>query len=89
MTDKLVVFKGKEIRRVLHNDEWWFAIVDIVAGLTDSVNPAGYVKDLRRRDNELSKGWGQIATPLLDPNFWRKTESALSGKGRVFIGLGW
>jgi len=28
------------------------------------VQPEGYVKDLRRRDPELAKGWGQIATPL-------------------------
>ncbi len=33
--------------------------------LTDSVDPNGYIKDMRRRDDELSKGWGQIATPLL------------------------
>lgn len=35
-----------------------------MAVLTDSVQPEGYVKDLRRRDKELAKGWGQIATPL-------------------------
>jgi DNA-damage-inducible protein D len=35
--------------------------------LTDSVQPEGYVKDLRRRDPELAKGWGQIATPLRVP----------------------
>ena len=64
MENKLVVFKGKEIRRTLHNNEWWFAIVDVVAALTDSVDPSGYIKDMRRRDKELSKGWGQIATPL-------------------------
>jgi len=60
----LVVFQEKAIRRTWHNDEWWFAIVDVVAVLTDSVQPEGYVKDLRRRDKELAKGWGQIATPL-------------------------
>ncbi|MBW2737357.1 MAG: Bro-N domain-containing protein [Deltaproteobacteria bacterium] len=65
MENKLVVFKGKEIRRTLHNNEWWFVIVDIVSALTDSINPSGYIKDMRRRDKELSKGWGQIATPLL------------------------
>jgi hypothetical protein len=64
MHNKLVVFKGKEIRRTLHNDEWWFAIVDVVDVLTDSVDPSGYIKDMRRRDAELGKGWGQIATPL-------------------------
>ena len=39
-------------------------IVDVVFVLTGSANPPGYVKDMRRRDEELSKGWGQIATPL-------------------------
>ncbi len=62
--DRMVVFQERAIRRIWHNAEWWFAIVDVVAVLTDSVQPEGYVKDLRRRDKELAKGWGQIATPL-------------------------
>ncbi len=67
MTDEknqLVVFQDKKIRRVLYNGEWWFVIEDIVYALTDSVDPKGYIKDMRRRDEELSKGWGQIATLL-------------------------
>jgi hypothetical protein len=60
----LVVFQEKAIRRTWHNEEWWFCIVDVVAVLTDSAQPEGYVKDLRRRDKELAKGWGQIATPF-------------------------
>ena len=60
----IAVFQETAIRRVWHNEEWWFAIVDVVGVLTDSVQPEGYVKDLRRRDAELAKGWGQIATPL-------------------------
>ena len=60
----LIVFQEKAIRRTWHQEEWWIAIVDVVAGLTDSVQPEGYVKDLRRRDKESGKGWGQIATPL-------------------------
>jgi DNA-damage-inducible protein D len=65
METRLVVFKNKQIRRTFHNNEWWFVISDVVAALTDSVDPSGYIKDMRRRDEELSKGWGQIATPLL------------------------
>ena len=60
----IAVFQETTIRRTWHNEEWWFAIVDVVGVLTDSVQPEGYVKDLRRRDPELAKGWGQIATPL-------------------------
>ena len=62
--NKIILFQEKQIRRVWHNEEWWFVIVDVVEALAESKNPAGYVKDMRRRDPELSKGWGQIATPL-------------------------
>jgi len=64
MTEKLAIFKGKQIRRTIHKNEWWFSVADIVSVLTDSVNPADYIKKMRSRDNELAKGWGQIVTPL-------------------------
>ena len=57
-------YSKKEIRKTLHNDEWWFVIEDVVFALTDSSQPKGYVKDMRRRDKKLAKGWMQIATPL-------------------------
>ncbi len=62
---KIAVFKGQKVRKTIHNNEWWFVIEDVVQVLTDSVQSNGYIKDMRRRDPELSKGWGQIATPLL------------------------
>lgn len=40
-------------------------ITDVVAALTDSIQPGGYLKDMRKRDSELNKGWGQIASPFL------------------------
>ncbi|MEA3241495.1 MAG: Bro-N domain-containing protein [Pseudomonadota bacterium] len=61
---KIDVFRGKEIRRTLHDNEWWFVVADVVAVLTDSVNPSDYIKKMRSRDRELAKGWGQIVTPL-------------------------
>jgi len=60
----IALFQHKEVRRTIHNNEWWFVVADVVAALTDSVDPQGYIKDMRRRDPELAKGWGQIATPL-------------------------
>jgi hypothetical protein len=64
-TTKIAIFRGKQIRKAIHKNEWWFVIVDVVAALTDSKQPDGYIKDMRRRDAELAKGWGQIATPLV------------------------
>jgi len=63
-TTKIAIFRRKEIRRTIYKNEWWFSIIDVVAALTDSIQPDGYIKDMRRRDLELAKGWGQIATPL-------------------------
>jgi prophage antirepressor-like protein len=67
MVDKetaLIVFQGKSIRRIWFNDKWWFVATDIISVLTDSVNPSDYLKKLRKRDEALNEGWGQIVTPL-------------------------
>lgn len=65
MESHIAVFKGKEIRKTIHNNEWWFSVSDMVEVLTDSTNTTDYIKKMRYRDSELSKGWGQIVTPLL------------------------
>ena len=65
METGIAVFRGKEIRKTIHNNEWWFSVADVVEALTDTVNSSDYIKKMRKRDNELSKGWGQIVTPLL------------------------
>lgn len=64
MENKLVVFKGKEIRRVLHNDEWWFVVEDVVLALIDSKDPKQYIQRMKQRDPELGKGWVQIVHTL-------------------------
>ena len=62
--DHVVIFQEKIVRRTWHENEWWFAVQDVVAVLTDSPNPADYIKKIRLRDKELSQGWGQFVTPL-------------------------
>ena len=37
----------------------------MVAVSTDSVNPADYLKKMRKRDPLLAQGWGQFVTPPL------------------------
>lgn len=63
-TEHIVVFNDTKIRRTLHNDEWWFVVVDVILALTDSKDPSNYLKNMRRRDPEIAKGGGQIDTPL-------------------------
>ncbi len=75
METRIAVFKGKGIRKTLHKNGWWFAVGDVVEVLTDTTNSNDYIKKMRRRDEELAKGWGQIVTPL-----WLETEG---GKQKV------
>lgn len=50
METKLVVFKNKEIRRILFNNEWYFAVVDVIVALTDSEKPRDYWYRMKRRE---------------------------------------
>jgi len=52
MKNKIAVFQDKKIRRVWHNDEWYFSIVDIIDVLIESVNSASYWRKLKQRLRE-------------------------------------
>jgi len=45
----LVVFQDKNIRRVWHNDEWWYSVADIIGVLIDSEDSRTYWKVLKHR----------------------------------------
>lgn len=61
------LFESKQIRTVWHeaDQKWYFVVADVVQVLTDTPNAADYIKKMRKRDELLSQGWGQIVTPLL------------------------
>ena len=51
-TTKIVLFKGRRVRRDLYNNEWWFSVVDVVDVLTDSVDAGAYWRKLKQRLTE-------------------------------------
>nr|DAH82023.1 MAG TPA: BRO family protein [Caudoviricetes sp.] len=55
MKDKIQLFEEKQVRSVWDDEkeQWYFAIVDVVAALTDSANPTDYLKKMRKRDPDL------------------------------------
>ena len=65
---KIAIFRNKEIRKTIHNNEWWFVINDVISALTDSANPNQYLKNMRNRDESFSElfiqGGVQIEPPL-------------------------
>lgn len=56
---KIAVFKGKEIRKTIFNDEWYFSIIDIISVLTDSANPRRYWSDLKSKMSD-DEGFNQL-----------------------------
>jgi len=64
MDTKIAIFKGKEIRKTIYKNEWWFVIEDVVWVLTDSKDPKQYIQRMKQRNPELKKGWVQIVHTL-------------------------
>jgi len=56
---KLAVFKGKQIRRTIYNDEWWFSVVDVCGALTGSPDSGAYWRKLKQR---LKKEGSEVVT---------------------------
>jgi hypothetical protein len=66
----LVVFQDKNIRRIWHNDEWCYSVVDVVAVLTESEDPRNYWKVLKHRlsheGSEVVTKCNQLKLPASD-----------------------
>ena len=46
---QLAAFEGNHIRKILHEGEWWFSVIDIVEVLTGSSIPKRYWSDLKKK----------------------------------------
>ncbi len=51
---KIAVFKGKKVRKTIHNNEWWFSVVDVIQVLTDSDNSRDYWYKMKIREKQES-----------------------------------
>lgn len=62
---KIALFRKKEIRKVIHKNEWWFSVVDVIEALTGTDRPRKYWADLKKKLKtegyyELSDSVGQL-----------------------------
>jgi len=77
---KIAIFKGKEVRKVIFQNEWWFSVIDVVEALTETDRPRKYWNDLKTRIIkegyvELSAKIGQLKLPSADGKLY-KTDCA-------------
>ena len=51
---KIALFKGKKVRKMIYNNEWWFSVIDVVEVLTDSENSRDYWYKMKIREKDES-----------------------------------
>lgn len=82
------LFESKQIRTVWNDPDqkWYFVVADVIQVLTDTPNAKDYITKMRKRDEFLSQGWGQIVTPLLvDTSGGKQKLNCANAKGLLRI----
>jgi hypothetical protein len=59
---KIAVFKGKQIRKTIHNNEWWFSITDVIEALTGNERPRKYWNDLKKK--LIKEGYSEVSEKI-------------------------
>jgi DNA-damage-inducible protein D len=82
----LIVFQDKNIRRVRHNEEWYYSIVDIIAVLTESSIPKRYWSDLKKklRNEESYEPYEKIVRLKLDADDGKLRETDCANVETLF-----
>jgi DNA-damage-inducible protein D len=62
METNIAVFRGKEVRKTIHENEWWFSIIDVIECLTGNNRPRKYWSDLKKR--LISEGYGEVSEKI-------------------------
>jgi len=58
----IAIFKGKFIRKVIHQKEWWFSVIDIIEVLTGNERPRKYWSDLKKK--LTSEGYVEVSEKI-------------------------
>jgi DNA-damage-inducible protein D len=69
--NEMTPFEGNGIRKVWHNEEWFFSIIDVIEILTETDRPRKYWSDLKKKlvnegYNETSEKIGQLKMKATD-----------------------
>jgi DNA-damage-inducible protein D len=58
--NKVSPFESNNIRKIWHNEQCWFSIVDVIYVLTESKDPSNYWTMLKKREAQLSTICGKF-----------------------------
>ncbi len=61
-TNQIAIFKGKSIRKIIYQKEWWFSVVDIIEALAGTERPRKYWGDLKKK--LISEGYIEVSEKI-------------------------
>lgn len=59
---KIALFKGQKVRKTIHNDEWWFSVIDVIEALTGTERPRKYWSDLKTK--LIKEGYFEVSEKI-------------------------
>ena len=87
MNNKLVLFQEKQIRRIWHNEEWHFSVVDVIEVLSNSPTPRKYWNTLKTREPQLSSVCGQLKMLSADGKNYKTDAANTEGVLRIIMSV--
>lgn len=60
--NKLALFEGRQIRKMFHEGEWWFSIIDVVEVLVGGDRPRKYWNDLKKKI--IAEGYSEVSEKI-------------------------
>ena len=78
------MFEGKNIRRIWHNEQWYFSVVDVINVLTDSPTPRQYWGKVKDREL-LHLNCPQFGTVEITHGRWKLRETDCANTESYFV----
>ena len=80
-------FEGKEIRKVWHDEQWYFSVVDVIEVLTDSPIPRNYWNILKKREPQLHTICMQLKLKSADGKYYKTDCANTEGVFRIVMSV--
>lgn len=59
---QIAIFRGQKVRRKIHNNEWWFSVIDSIKVLTGTDRPRKYWNDLKTK--LIKEGYREVSEEI-------------------------
>lgn len=87
---QIILFQEKQIRRVWHEEAWWFAIADVIEMLTDSPQPRQYWTKVKKKiaeESQLYPIWIQLKLEAADGKRYTTDCANTQGLFRIIMSI--